>query len=80
MRVNEGDDGEAEIARVWGSVLQTTGFTRDDDFFSLGGDSLLAAVAASLLTDIFEVEVQSSEIYENPTIAKMLDHLRIAQM
>ncbi len=36
------DDTERRIAAIWQQVLQVTPVGRDDDFFALGGDSMLA--------------------------------------
>ncbi|MFI1202616.1 amino acid adenylation domain-containing protein [Streptomyces sp. NPDC020883] len=40
---------EQQVAAVWSELLGVSGLTRDDGFFALGGDSLLATRAAGRL-------------------------------
>ncbi len=43
----------------------------DDNFFELGGDSLLAIELVSRLSQTFQVKLNSSQLIETPTIAKL---------
>ncbi|MFI9505408.1 amino acid adenylation domain-containing protein [Nocardia sp. NPDC052566] len=61
---------EAELARVWATVLGVESVGVHDNFFTSGGDSILALslrTAAERAGLYFDVDV----FYENPTIAEL---------
>ena len=45
--------------------------SRNDDFFAIGGHSLLAARLASRLSNAFDVEVSVATVFERNTISTM---------
>ena len=65
---------EQLIASIWEQLLHTTGIGRDDDFFKLGGNSLLTARLQSLLKEKCHLNISTSSIYARPTIRGMADH------
>ncbi|GAA0434392.1 hypothetical protein Acor_08830 [Acrocarpospora corrugata] len=60
---------ERLIARVFGEVVGVDGVAADDDFFALGGRSLLAPRAAALLAKAFGVPVPVRVLFAHPTVA-----------
>ena len=60
---------ETEIAAVMGSVLNFSGIGRDDDFFKLGGNSLLVARLQSGLKSELGMDVSIAQLYAAPTVA-----------
>ncbi|MGA8890604.1 MAG: amino acid adenylation domain-containing protein [Anaeromyxobacteraceae bacterium] len=62
------NDTEARIATVWASVLRIDSMGIDQDFFALGGTSLLAVQARSLLEREFGLEIPLRAFFESPTI------------
>ena len=61
---------ESAIAEIWASLLQSDAtFTRDDDFFAVGGHSLLAEHAVIELGRRLDREVPVAVLFDNPTIA-----------
>ncbi|MEH1123252.1 non-ribosomal peptide synthetase [Micromonospora sp. CPCC 206061] len=56
------DDLEREIAAIWAEVLQVPEVGRDDDFYGLGGDSLLAAQLVGRVTE--EVRYAASMFFD----------------
>ncbi|MBT2365933.1 amino acid adenylation domain-containing protein [Streptomyces sp. ISL-10] len=65
-----GDDpDEIAVARVWSELLGLAHISRDLDFFSVGGHSLLANLLAARLSDTAGRSVRVSEIYEHRTLA-----------
>ncbi len=64
-------DAEKKLAEIWQELLQVERVGRTDDFFELGGDSLLAI---SMLTEIekgFRVELSVREIMEHSELAAL---------
>ena len=63
---------EEELARLWESVLasRTAGrITAGDDFFRLGGDSLLAIRLASRVAEAFDLDVPQDWVFRRPRLA-----------
>jgi acyl-CoA synthetase (AMP-forming)/AMP-acid ligase II len=66
---------EKMLARCWAEILQLEQVGIHDDFFALGGDSLLAASVLSQICDITHIELEVSRLFEAPTVAEMAQHL-----
>jgi amino acid adenylation domain-containing protein len=66
---------ERAIARVWGLVLGVEQPSTTDNFFDLGGHSVLLAQASALLSEDLGLEVAALTILEHPTIASLASHL-----
>ena len=65
---------EQTIAAVWASILPNAPTTPDDDFFSLGGDSLSAARMVSLVETKLGLDarlLEHPEVFASPTIADL---------
>ncbi|MGW1346278.1 non-ribosomal peptide synthetase [Kribbella sp. NPDC002412] len=62
---------EETIARQWELVLGTPVDRRSDDFFALGGNSLLAAQATQSLRDSLHSRVGLRALYSAPTVAAL---------
>src|SRR5262249_42181694 len=60
---------ERELAAIWADVLELDRVGVHDDFFALGGDSMLATLIASRVSDATGLAVTLNELFEAPTIA-----------
>jgi len=60
---------EAGLAQLWLDFLERDGFDHDDDFFRIGGDSLLAIRMLAAVEDAFDVPVGFPEFAESPTLS-----------
>jgi acyl carrier protein len=62
---------ECKVAEIWQQLLGVKEIGNDDDFFDLGGDSLLVTQFVSRLSEMFPVELPLDSVYDKPTIANI---------
>jgi phthiocerol/phenolphthiocerol synthesis type-I polyketide synthase E len=60
---------EAVVAGVWQEILGTPQVGIDDNFFALGGHSVLATKIISRVSKAFQMELPLLSLYESPTVA-----------
>jgi acyl-CoA synthetase (AMP-forming)/AMP-acid ligase II len=66
---------EKTLAGIWAEVLQVEQVGLHDNFFALGGDSLLAIRVLIRLYEITQFDVEVSHIFDGPTVAEMAEHI-----
>ncbi|MFI9123651.1 amino acid adenylation domain-containing protein [Streptomyces bikiniensis] len=66
---------ETEVASIWGDLLNLDQPSATQDFFHLGGQSLLGVTLASRIGQRFGVEVKLKDIYDFPTISLLSEHV-----
>ncbi|MFD7712520.1 amino acid adenylation domain-containing protein, partial [Streptomyces sp. NPDC059786] len=66
---------ERAVAAAWADVLDTDGIGADDDFFALGGDSILAVRVVSRLRAAFAADVSPRLLFTHPTVAALAAEL-----
>jgi thioesterase domain-containing protein/malonyl CoA-acyl carrier protein transacylase len=74
---------EKQIAKIWGEFLGIEKISRDDDFFDLGGDSLLAVQVISSLKEKLQVELSSSILLHASTVgtlAELIENIKIGSL
>ncbi len=59
---------EKRIAAIWRELLQLERIGVDDDFFALGGHSLLGVQLVARLRAAFEREISLRDLFEAPTV------------
>ena len=60
---------EKILAEIWSDVLGVEKVGLNDNFFDLGGHSLLMAVLISQVREAFDLEIPISSLFEAPTVA-----------
>jgi amino acid adenylation domain-containing protein len=60
---------EEILASLWGEILAVPAVAAGDDFFALGGHSILLAQLAARLRQSFAVEIPLRRLFESPTLA-----------
>lgn len=66
---------ERSIADMWVELLGVEKVGVHNDFFEVGGHSLLAAQLASRIQERFEVAISVKDIFEFPTIREIAEHM-----
>jgi len=66
---------EHVIRDIWREVLHLENVGTQDNFFDLGGHSLLLAVVHRKLVNAFDREIRSTDLYQYPTIGSLASHL-----
>lgn len=64
---------QAAILTVWQDLLDRSEIGIDDDFFSIGGHSLLAARTVGALRRRADAPITVADLFANPTIARLGD-------
>ena len=67
---------EQRIIDIWESVLNIRAGEASDNFFDLGGHSLMAIRMCDALSEAVGVEVSVIDVYEHPTVQMLADFLR----
>lgn len=68
-------DGELEedLAAIWKEVLKVEKVSREDSFFALGGDSLLAEQVAVRIQDALKVDLHSADVLAAMTFSHFVE-------
>jgi acyl carrier protein len=69
------DETERIIADIWQEELGIDRVGTKDDFYALGGDSLLALKIVSRLRQSLGAPLNARVFYEGPTIAALAEHV-----
>jgi amino acid adenylation domain-containing protein len=70
---------ERAIARIWQEALRVEKVGRNDNFFDLGGHSLLMVHIHSRLREIFNREILMIEMFKYPTVRLLAEYLSLEQ-
>ncbi|WP_333364598.1 AMP-binding protein [Microcoleus sp. N3A4] len=66
---------EKTIGLIWKEVLHLNEVGIHDNFFDLGGNSLLIAKVVSKLQSAFKKEISITDMFQYPTIKSLAEHL-----
>jgi non-ribosomal peptide synthetase component F/aryl carrier-like protein len=70
------DEMERALASIWRELLNVERVGRNDDFFEIGGHSLLAMGLLSRVRDALQVEVDLNELFSHPTLREFARALK----
>jgi acyl carrier protein len=68
-----------KIHDIWSRELDMAEFSDDEDFFALGGHSLIMAQIQEAITKEFGVEVPMDELFRKSTVTDISTHLESLQ-
>lgn len=66
---------ELELLKIWGDVLGITQIGINDNFFEIGGKSLVAIKMFSKINGKFKTKLPATQLIEYPTISKLSSYL-----
>ncbi|BAZ87501.1 non-ribosomal peptide synthetase [Dolichospermum compactum] len=66
---------EVQLAQLWSNVLERQEIGIHDNFFDLGGHSLLVIKLLNLMQEMFGQKLTLSSLFQNPTIAQLAEQL-----
>ncbi|MGZ6525485.1 MAG: non-ribosomal peptide synthetase, partial [Tumebacillaceae bacterium] len=66
------NEAEQQMANIWLEILQVSKVGVHDNFFDLGGHSLMATRLISRANQLFAVELSLTALIEHPTVAELV--------
>ncbi|NEQ08205.1 MAG: amino acid adenylation domain-containing protein, partial [Moorea sp. SIO4E2] len=66
---------EQQIARIWESQLAVDTIATEENFFDLGGTSLLMIQVSEQLKQQFEIDLSIIDLFQYPTISTLAEHI-----
>jgi acyl carrier protein len=76
---NSGWSTQEKLAQIWSEVLKVEAPAMHDDYFELGGNSLISTQIINRIENMFGVQIEFEVFYDHPTIeglAKYIEGLR----
>lgn len=69
---------ELQLAAIWEEILAVDGFSREDNFFDYGGDSLQAVMVIARVREELGIDLPITAFFDSPTIAKLANEIDAA--
>jgi acyl transferase domain-containing protein/acyl carrier protein/uncharacterized coiled-coil protein SlyX len=69
-------DLERDVAAIWQQLLRVERIGPRDNFFDLGGDSLLASQLLTHLREHFNVQIPLESLFEAPTVSEVAKRIK----
>jgi hypothetical protein len=77
MRADPATDTEVHLSRLWADVLGVDTVGRDDNFFDLGGDSMLATRLVLMARRAWNVECSVRVLIDSPVLKDMAGRIDV---
>lgn len=71
-----GDAVESTVYDIWAEILGHEDFDTDDDFFSVGGSSMLALRVVFKIRQEFDLQMELATVFDFPTVAGLAEQVR----
>ncbi len=69
-------DRERVLCAIWSEVLELDRIGIQDNFFDLGGTSVLAAVVVAKIQEALQTDLPVARFFQLPTVALLAEHLQ----
>jgi amino acid adenylation domain-containing protein len=73
IKSTPGSSEELRLATIWANLLERNHFGLDDNFFDLGGHSVLVAALQQRIAKDFELRIPIIELFHSPTIRQQAE-------
>ncbi|MEM8858374.1 MAG: thioesterase domain-containing protein, partial [Chloroflexota bacterium] len=70
------DELEETLSQIWKDVLDVPKVSLFDDFFELGGQSILAVQMIGKVQDTFQINLKLSQLFDTSTLIEMAESIR----
>ncbi len=70
------DELEKKLAEIWCDILEIEQVGVQDNFFEIGGNSLLIVSAGNRLKELTETDIPVVNLFRFPTIASLADYIK----
>jgi acyl carrier protein len=67
-----------ELGRIWQQLLGVDSIGANDNFFDLGGDSILAIHLFAEIEKVFKIKLPVSVLFDAPTLEELAETIRRA--
>ena len=74
------NESEQTLLAIWQEVLSVQSISIHDNFFEIGGHSLLAMQVVSRVQEAFALDIPLAQLFDAPTIAQFAECLLIQQL
>jgi acyl carrier protein len=69
------NESEVALAEIWREILEVDDIGRSDNFFDLGGHSLLVPRVHRRIKDHFDTEISIVDMFRYTTLAELATHI-----
>ncbi|NLW30546.1 MAG: amino acid adenylation domain-containing protein [Fibrobacter sp.] len=69
------NERETKLLEIWQQVLKSTAFGTKDNFFAIGGNSILIAEIQMLIKEKLGIDIPLTSLFQYPTIASLAESL-----
>ena len=66
---------ESILFTVWKDILKNTSITIYDNYFDIGGDSVLIPEIVARLSDEYSIKIRILDIFDNPSIRQLSEYI-----
>lgn len=79
-KIDPRDQNESKMLNIWKQVLDIPEISIDDNFFDLGGQSLIAVELIAEVEKAFQIKMPISILFKYPTIETLVKNLSIKEL
>lgn len=66
-------DRLAQVAEIWKQALGVDAVGKSDNFFALGGDSILVTIMVLQVEEMFDTMVSADLVFDYPTLGEFVE-------
>lgn len=80
LHTTPANEMERAVTTIWEEVLSTNNIDPNDNFFSVGGQSILAMQVIAKINKTFHVAIPLKQLFEHPTITALAHKIELEQI